>query len=330
MPNTNLDVLATTHARYVKGPVTDGVTDSSPFYFLLKKKGTIKYSQHGTQYGPGVLRNLRHDIKKWGGTDVKSIPIPRLFTNWAFDWCGYMSQWATIEWDMLENKGEEAIADLYQETADALLDDWANFVNGLLFADGSSESPPGLLGLPAFMKATGTYGGLAQTAAPWQPYVLHGTTGIVGKTFESHPYAYMRQATTTLATRGLNPQSGRPSNRPDFCITDLSAYNHIVNYHTTAFGQAPMAVNEETFGMGWRNFVFEGIDVYYDSACTDQTMYFLTMKDMEWVFQTKSMFATATHKIPQPIGSEAHQTWTKCALVCRSPRRQAIITNLGV
>jgi hypothetical protein len=329
MANANLDVIATTHAKYVKGPVTDGVTTSSPFYFLMKEKGRLKYGIPGTTYGPGVLRTAQHDIRKWGGMDVKPIPIPRMFTNWQHDWCGYFSQWATIEWDMLENRGEEAIANMYQETADAVIDDWANFMNTLLFADGSSETPAGLVGLPGFMKATGTYGGIAQTNDYWQCNTLTGSA-ISGKTFESHPYAYMRRAMMNTANKGVTPNGGRPTNKPDFCITDQSAYEHIVNYHTTAFGYQPMAVNEKTFGMGWRNFIFEGMDVYYDNGCTDQTMYFLTMKDMEWVFQTKSMFATATHKIPQPIGTEAHQTWTKMALVCRSPRRQAVITSLGV
>lgn len=325
--NTNLDVIATTHARFVKGPVTDGVLTASPFFYLLKQRGKMKYSVPGTQYGPGVLRYDTHVINKWGGADVKQIPIPRLFTNWAADWCGYFSQWATIEWDMLENRDEEAIADLYQETQDAVRDDWAVFVNNLLFTDGSSESPPGLIGLPGFVKTTGTYLTIAQTNAYWQSNVITGSS-ISGKTFESHPLAYIRRLANNIGAKGKT-DGPMPNNRPDFAITTQSAYEHIINY-MQSFMNIPVSVNQETFGMGWRHAVIDGVEIYYDPNCTSQTLYMLTMKNMEWVFQTKSMFATATHKIPQPIGSEAHQTWTKTALVNRSPRTTGAITSLGV
>lgn len=327
MANSNLDVIATTHARYVKGPVTDGVLTASPFYYLLKQKGKMKYGVSGTQYGPGVLRYASHVINKWGGADVKQIPIPRLFTNWQVDWSGYFSQWATIEWDMLENKGEEAIADLYQETQDAVRDDWAIFLEGLLFTDGSSESPPGLLGLPAFVKATGSYAGIAQTNSYWQSNIIAGNS-IAGKTFESHPIAYIRRLLNNIGIKGKS-DGPMPNNRPDFAITTQSAYEHLLNYYTS-YANIPLTVNAETVGMGWRHVIVDGVEVYYSPSCTSQTLYMLTMKDMEWVFQTKSMFATATHEIPQPIGSEAYQTWTKCALVNRSPRRTGAITSLGV
>jgi hypothetical protein len=325
--NTNLDVIATTHARFVKGPVTDGVLTASPFYYLLKQRGKVKTGVPGTKYGPGVLRYDTHTISKWSGAEVSQVPIPRMFTNWEHEWCGYYSQIASIEWDLMENKGEEAIAEMDAEQKQAMKDDWEVFVNGLLFADGSSETPIGLSGLPAFVKATGTYGGIAQTNDYWKANILTGS-GISNKTFETHPVAYTRRLLNTVGNKGKS-SGGKPNNRPDFAITTLAMYEHFLNYFE-AKGQTVITSNQETVGLGWRNVMIDGLEIYWDNSCTAQTMYMLTMKDMEWIFQTKAMFATATHKVPQPIGSEINQTWTKCALVCRQPRRTGAITSSGI
>jgi hypothetical protein len=327
MANANLDVLATTHAKYVKGPVTDGVLTASPFYYLLKQRGKMKYGVSGTKYGPGVLRFDTHTINKWGGSNVSAVPIPRMLTNWEHDWVGYYSQWASIEWDLLENKGEEAIAEMYATHQQAMKDDWEVFINGLLFTDGTSETPAGLAGLPAFVKATGTYGGIAQTNDYWKANILTGS-GISGKTFETHPVAYTRRLLNTIGNKGKS-SGGKPNNRPDFAVTTLAMYEHFLNYFE-AKGQTVITANQETVGLGWTNVMIDGMEIYWDNGCTSQAMYMLTMKDMEWVFQTSSMFGTATHEVPQPIGSEINQTWTKCALVCRQPRRTGAITTSGI
>ncbi len=324
----NPDVSAATHQKFVAGPVTDAVLKATPFLNEVKKRGNIKYGVGGTEYQPPPIRKGQMPIGPWTGYNIGIVPEPQLFATPSFPFTGYISQWVFLEWNRLANQeGNTRIADMYAEYLKAEKGDWAVYFNSLFFSDGSTATPAGLLGLPSFMKASGTYGGLNQSNAWWQPVRLDGSTGLANRTFATDPLAYLERLMNNIAQLGASTGVAI-DNRPDFGMTTQTMFEHLKMTFANRTYQAA-TVNTESVGMNFINVMAVGATIYWDPGCTANTLYVLRLDDAELVFQTEKMFGTKTYYQEQPIG-EAHQTFTKGNFVYRDVRSAGMLYNSGV
>jgi hypothetical protein len=324
---------AMTRTAFIRGPVVDAITNRTPFYAALKRRGKIKFRQGGLTIRPPAIRYKNPSVQGWDGRNQLQVVELDLHAYAEHGWVGYVHNYIDNKYDQLENQGPEALHDEDEANAEAVEQMWVNHFDDVLFDNGTSSTPVALSGLESFMKITGTYGGLSQAAQDanslywWGPTVINGTTALTPRTFKTDPKAYLKNLANTIGNRGVSSSLSNEAG-PDFGITTQTIWEHIASYYEEK-ARIPMTVSTETVGMNARMIRAEGMDIYWSSSCPASTFYALSMKDLTMYLQTGEWFVTRDLQIADPIG-ELHQTYFKGQLVTNNPRAHGKITNISV
>lgn len=325
----NPDITAATIYKYVNGPVQDNVLTKTPLMNGIKKYGTTKKGVGGTRYQPPAIRTSGQSPVGFNGRNLLSIPDPVMYTTVVQDWVGAITQYMTLEWDTWENRpGDTRLFDRNKQTLKDIKADWGPYWETKIWLDGSSASPASWLGLPAFLKNTGTYAGLAQTNSYWQPYIIDGSSGISGKTYANDPIAYIRRARNTLGTRGAGTGLSINGDSSVKGFTTQSMFEHLMSYHQ-AQGFSPITVNTDDVGFNFVNVVEVNTPIYWSPNATSAQMALLDMEGFELVFQTDDMMTVRVSESIQPIG-QITQMYTKGLLNHNNPWHCGLISNSGV
>jgi hypothetical protein len=330
MSSPNPDVQAATLSKYGNGEVKDNVLTKTPFLGAVEKFGEVMYSQGGVNYQPQAFRyNDGPGVEQWSGRGSHQIPDPVMYTNPTFEWTGGIVQYIDMEVDALENQaGDTRRFNLAKQRRKDIENDWQPYWEAKLWLDGSSLTPTYWLGVPAFLKATGTYGTLAQTNSYWAPYTLDGSSGVGSVTYANDPLKSIRYVVMGMAERGAGKGIRIEGEKSIRAFTTSAMYQHILSYHQSV-GNTPITVSTDEVGYNFANIVEHGVRIYYSPSATASEMAFLDFSEFEFVFQTPDMFKVRVSESIQPIG-QITQMYTRGQLVHRNPWKNGRIHTSGV
>jgi hypothetical protein len=330
MSSPNPDITASTIYKYVNGEVQDNVLTKTPFMNAVKKYGEIKKGVGGTRIQPPAIRTSGITPEAWTGRSLHQIPDPVMFTTIVFDWAGYITQYILLEWDKLENRpGDTRLFDRNKQVAKSIKADWGPFWETKVWLDGSSATPAGIIGVPGFMKATGTYGGLTQASAgtPWAPVRLAGT-GISGKTYANDPIAYICNVRNTMAIRGAGTGLTMDGDNSVKAFTTQVMWEHLRSFHQ-AQSFSPVTVKTDDVGFNFMNIVECNTPIYWSPNATSAQMNFFDFEEFTLWFQTDDMLEVRVSESIQPIG-QITQLYTKTSLTYGNPWKAGQIHTSGV
>lgn len=330
MSSPNPDITASTIYKYVNGPVQDNVLTKTPFMNAIKQYGEIKKGVGGTRIQPPAIRTSGITPEAWTGRSLHSIPDPVMYNTLVFDWAGYITQYILLEWDKLENRpGDTRLFDREKQVAKDIKADWGPFWETKVWLDGSSATPAGIIGVPGFMKASGSYGGLTQASAsvPWAPVRLSGT-GISGKTYANDPVAYIRNVRNTLAIRGAGNGLSINGDSSVKAFTTQTMFEHLMSFHQTQ-GYTPITVKTDEVGFNFVGVVECNTPVYWSQNATSAEMNFFDFSEFTLWFQTDDMLEVRVSESIQPIG-QITQLYTKLCLTYGNPWKAGQIHTSGV
>lgn len=331
MASPNPDVAVSSITKYMNGKVDNNTLLKSPLVWWLENKGTVKYGVGGVSYTPQAHIYQMQDPYGWNGRNMGSFPDPVMFRNPVHQWCGYIVQYMTLLWDQWENKeGDTRRFDREEEILKAYKKRWDQFFEAKFWLDNSTASPAGVVGIPGFMKGSGTYGTLTQSVSTnpaWTPTLLDGTSGLSGKPFASAPIDVLRRLINNHAQKGASSSVGI-TDRPSVGFTTQAIYEHLLSYHT-AKAFTPVTVKTDEVGFNFANVVELNVPIYWSPQATSAQIQLLNPEDFEIVFQSPKKIMVRMSEPDQPLG-ELVQMFNKFLLCCKSPYNQAQLHTAGV
>ena len=330
MSSPNPDVQAATLTKYGNGPVKDNVLTKTPFLGAVKKFGEIMYSQGGVNYQPQAFRyNSGPGVEQWTGRGLHQIPDPVMYTNPTFEWTGAIVQYIDLKVDELENQsGDSRRFNLAKQRRKDIENDWEPYWEAKFWLDGSSLTPTYWLGVPAFLKSTGTYGTIAQTNSYWQPATLDGSSGVNSVTYANDPIKSIVNVRNTMAIRGAGKGLMIGGDSSVIAFTTQAMWEHLRSFHQS-IGYTPITVSTDEVGINFANIVECNTKIYWSPSATSAEMALLDMSEFELIFQTPDMFTVRVSDSIQPIG-QITQMYTRGQLVHRNPWKNGRIHTSGV
>lgn len=332
MSSPNPDVAVSTISKYVNGPVKNNTLTKWPLYWWIDKKGKTNHSVGGVNIQPQAHAYQVQSPTRWSRGYTGTFPDPVNFRSPTHNWGGYIVQYFIYQWDVLENQaGDTRRFDRKAKVLELVKKAWMPFYETKFWLDETASSPTGLGGLPAFMKASTTYGGLTQNATThpaWTPTRLDGTTtGITGKTFANDPIAILRRLINTHSQKGASTGLGI-TDRPSVGFTTMAMFEHLLAYHT-AKAFTPVTVKTDEVGFSFANVVELNIPIYWSPSATSAQLQLLNPEDMVLDFQTDEDIKVRMSEPDQPIG-QVIQLYNKLCFYCENPYNQAQLHTSGV
>lgn len=331
MASPHPDNAVASITKYINGKVDNNTLLKSPLTYWIENKGTVNYGIGGISITPQAHAYQVNDPSGWNGRNLGTFPDPVNFRNPVHQWCGYITQYMTLEWEALENQaGDTRRFNRREEVLKLYKKRWDQFFESKFWLDNTSASPPGIVGLPGFMKGTGTYGTLTQSTSTnpaWTPTLVDGATAISGKTFATDPMAYFRRVVFNHAQKGASTSIGI-TDKPAIAFTTQAIFEHLLSYHT-AKGFTPITVSTDEVGFNFGNVVEMGVRVYWSPQATSAQIQFLNPEDFVLDFQTDKRVVVRMTEPDQPIG-QCVQMYNKLCFYCKSPYNQAQLHTAGV
>jgi len=319
--HTNPAVAKFNHELWTKNVLIDATTEAHSLYLKLKEKGKMVKGRGGTEIKADPVRKTRLSVSAWNGVNKQNAIEPDIWDIPTHGWTGRILNLTLKDWDELANQGEEQINDHRQSILDAAKEDWQAALGGDVHVDGSALEIPLLTGLPGFVKATTTYGGLDQTQDFWKANLITGAQ--YTSNFVTNPYIYI----SNLGRLCQHGSSHDGKNRPDYVLFSRGVYGHVANYLETNFKR--VIVQKPKYEYGHETMVIDGYEVDWDINLTADLFYMLNTNFMKWYYQSKVSMDSEDKRVLNPPGT-LFQFRSKHQFVCTSPRHQGKCSTLGV
>lgn len=255
--------------HYIKGCV-DSITEESPVYNAIKKKGTVKYNRKGrkvewrarNERGTSVVNYSRDTELTFTPNDPTVQPV--------LEWAGQAAS-RTIAWRDVELcGGEQELWDLMESESDWLVsDNVESFEDDVYLASGNASNVSDVEGFAGFIAESGTYAGitLSGTAGTWNGNSITGTE------FSTNPKNFLMQGCLE-ASRGALKKQGQ--------ITDIfctrTQWQQIFDDTSDRFRGAMGTTSVE---LGASTFTFNGADITWDDSCPASTIYGINAKKIK-------------------------------------------------
>lgn len=329
------DFIRATRNRYSKY-VSDGILEDYVLFKELQKANGPPRRYSGVMGNEaGIISGVggqdfewrvfkaRMASGRWGPATEISPSTPQILQHPKVSMGGYQVAYAIGTFETLSLDTEEEFVPLLKLYEQMATREWYMLFNEQAYKDNSASSPAGWGGLAAFVANTGTYATnitLSDTYA--KPYVFDYSAS--GQSFAVTALDRFTEVVNN-ATHG-DTQSGPDvpevafANRSDWqkmhsLISDL---HRIVN------------VNEDMLKLGFKNFTYQGVRVYWDDEMTDQALkkvYILNMHSLGLVHAGKQLFmfdtGTTLEGILQVLNVGVH----KGQMICTNTRKNGLIDN---
>ena len=325
-----------THELFVKNRIADGVLEANVFFDAAKQRGNISYNVGGTE-----IVHLHHyktnSVGTWGPLLDETWSQPDNHVRAVHQWGGVFAQYMIDEWDKLANVGQsEALANMQTEFLKNLEDDVNQYYEDYMFLDGLSLSPGGIGGLAAFMKKTGTYGGISQASGnaignTRKAQVLDGSVALTGGTltatdsrYTNTDYPMVKKYWSTLFTR-CDRGVKKGGNKIDACFMGR---NEWLEMHQAIELQRRVISDSSKIKVGHENFEWMGKPFFWSDSCQANTGYAINFNTIFFKVQTSKLAVSKSHKIPMPM-VDVHQLYAKLQMYCDNPRMNGVIISMG-
>jgi hypothetical protein len=317
---SHAQVLAATHQEYIRG-IADGYTEDNVGFHLLEKKGRVRRNVGGDYAEWRVRKQTNSTVSDYGGGHEELVFTRENYYDIAkLNYKGYKGTYELPWWDIVSNKGDEAVFNLQREELEWLRSDIMEKMNDGFWDDGTADNANGFEGIQAFVKQTGTYANISQTNTYWQGQTVAGASG-PNSSFATD--AIERMATAFVNANRGGGRKGRMG-KVDCWTTDRATWVvvHSAIQTNERFGYG---TDKSTANAGFENILVLGRPMYWDDSHPANTMYGLNFSTMELVCATKDMLVPDSKLLMSPkvyVGTAV----CKALIRCNSPRYNVSIT----
>ncbi|MGL1921980.1 MAG: phage major capsid protein [Hyphomicrobiales bacterium] len=261
------DIMATSLKSYSK-KIADNITKEHPLFHILKKKGNMNIADGGTSIVETLEVNLNQTVKWFSGYETLDISPSEILAEAEYDWRQLS---ANVTWsglDKIKNSGKSRIHNFVTTKIKNAEKSMQNEMGMAVFysnTENDGKSIGGLQHLISDNPEVGTIGGINAADHIWwrnQKVSVNGYTGSAAS-----------KDTIVQAMNKMGIACKRGSDKIDLICADENFYLFFLEsiQEKQRFTNASLAkVGFETV-RHWGS----GGDVFYDSECPEDHMYFI-------------------------------------------------------
>lgn len=301
-------VAAATIQIYVDRQWYDQFFNGRPLWSRLK--GKAKDVTGGTELRVPLMMAANSTAGSYAGYDQLDTSAQQPFANAAFNNKQYSVSITISGAEETKNRGDAQIMDLLQGLEMNARESIFNTMTTDAFGDGTGNGSKALDGLAIQIDSTGTLGGINQSTFSWWASTEDAMGGAL-------TLAQMRNTYNDITI-------GEPDDGATFMVTTQ-------NIHEAYEGllQPDMRFTSTSKGDGsFQNLLFRGTPVFFDPACTSQTMYYINEKYLQLRVQTGRSFKTTEFVRPANQDARVAQVLFMGNLVNLARRRHGKITGI--
>jgi len=316
-----LDDLYTTTWNNRKAGLTDQIFTSTEFYRQMKSRGGIKLNGTGGRYLEIPLAYAKNEtVKSIGRGDTVSLSETLFQTMAQFEWKYLTGSIVRYFVDESKNKSLQQHINWVNVKIDNLRDSLTDYLETMLFGDGTGNSSKDFEGLQNLIDATPTVartvGNIAQTTYTWWQNRQKTSSGAAS--------VYMLSDMRNLA----NTQSeGKTRQMPNLIITtqtvaelfddELLEQRQIVN----------LGVNDPE---GKGTSAWKGIPITWSIQCPSSNMYMLNTQYIGLNIDPDVNFMMTDWKsIPNQVNDRVAQVVTKGNMITSRRKSLGVLTGIA-
>lgn len=312
-----LDTMYSTTWQDMKDSAVDQIYNARPFWWWMNSKGR-KEPQSGGRFLGQQLNYAKNDtvksIGKYGTVSMNPTdPLTTAVYNWKYTAGSIQRSWIEDQ----QNSSEYEMIDRAANAMDNLILSLQDALAQMLFGDGTGNNGLDMEGLlahiPVSPTTSPTLGGIATSATLntwWQNQSITATGPM-----DVYLLADLRRL-IRLVSEGVD--------YPDLLLTTSAIFEgyeaEVLEFYRTD--------NRKATDMGFENFTFKGITMFWDNLCPATNVYAPNTKYLKLKYDPRVEFAmTEWKQIPNQLDRVAQVVWAG-NLLSSQRRRQGVLTGV--
>ena len=301
-------VEASTIQIYVDRTWFDQFFNGRPL--LARLKGKLRSLPGGSELRVPLMQSANATSGSYSGYDLLDTAAQQPFSNAAFTWKQYSVSITYSGREQHQNRGESQILDLIEGLTMNAKESLFNTMSTDSFGDGTGNNSKALAGLAIQIDSTGTVGGIAQSSFSWWASTEDAMGGAL-------TLAQMRNTYNDIT-------QGEPDDGATFMVGTQAvheAYEGLL--------QPDMRFTSTEKGDGsFRNLLFRGTPVFFDPACTTQTLYYVNEKYLQMRVASGREFKMTEFVRPANQDAYVAQVLFMGEIVNKARRKHGKITGI--
>lgn len=304
--NSNYDVILTSTLEAYRKTFTDNVFIDLPLTNFLTSRDRMRMDQ-GAKILEPLMTSQNSTAGSYSGYDTLSLTAQEGLDTAEYAW---KQLYATIAINGLEEgqnqEGDTRIINLLNAKIKQAEMSVKDYMNSMLFADGTGNSSKDWNGLANLIDSTGTVGNIAYSAfTDWASTETPGST--------------RSDDTWTTAYNAVS----NGTDRPDALFTTQTLWE---SYESGLVPQLRYTSNSEADGR-FQNLLFKGAPVFWDRDCTSGVTYFVNSKYIGIVGMNGKWFTNTPFVKPSDKDARYSQILVYGNLVVNNRARHGKITG---
>lgn len=313
--NSNYDyLLSTTAEKYAQRRLTDVIFTARPLTWWLSEKDRIRFDDGGSKileplvYGTHTKNT---NVGSYSGTDTLGLNATDQFSAAEYNWKQYYASVTLTGIDEAKNNGESAMVNLLEAKFMQAEESIKEYMNEMLYLDGSGNTNKDWNGLAAIVAATdpapGSLGNIAVAGNTWWQSYIEATAAAL-------TVPYMTTAYNTVS---------KGNDKPDFIMTTQTLFE---KYEGLVQPSLRFQDNKAA-DAGFENLMFKGAPIMFDSYCQAGVMYFLNSKYIGLVGHKDVWFKNRGWTFPDNVDARYLLLTSYGNFTCRNRIRQGKLTG---
>lgn len=280
-PNINYGQLLTTTLNNAAPKIVDNVLNNHPLFAKLQAKGNIIKESGGANFHEKLDYASNDTVQFQGAYDTLNTNVQDVITTASFAQKIMTGTVTTSDLELKQNAGSEKIVDLLMSKTKNLKSSLENAMGTAVYGDGTGTSGKDIGGLQLLIAdapTSGTVGGINRANYTfWQ-----------NKLYDFSVESVTPSATTIQSAMDslyLRCQA-QAASIPDLIMAD----NVYFTYFKASLNTIQRITNDEKGSLGFRGYMYNGSDVFFDPECPASHMYFLNTNHIFLKYLGKSLF----------------------------------------
>lgn len=311
-----LDSLYSSTWQEMQGRAWDQIYSARPFYWWLYSNERMETQNGGRFIGVQLNYAKPGTAKSIGRAGTINIQPVDPLTTAVYNWKYVANSVQRLFVDDQQNSSEYEIIDRVQNAVDNCILDLQDTLAQMCFGDGSGNGGLDIEGLDKHITTTPTVdnglGGINNATHTWWRNIQNTSLGAM----DVYLLADLRKLLRSVSD-GVD--------YPRLLLTTADIFEayeaEVLEFYRTD--------NRKATDMGFENFTFKGVTMFWDALCGAGRVYAINDKYMKLKYDPRVMFAmTEWKQIPNQLDRVA-QVVLAANLVTTQRRRQGVTTGIA-
>lgn len=316
-----LDTLYTTTWWARRSEISDAVFTTTPFYYLMSRKGRMQSQAGGTRLEIPIEYDTNPTVKWVGKGGTVELTDTDPLTVASEVWRYLAINVTRYGVDEQQNQGKYQIKRMVTVKLDNAKKTLIDKLETSLF---TAQTGAAMNGLPTIIAddptASVSIHGINQSSYSWWRNQYQDMTAYPMDTYLRD---YMENMYNTIGAKGQSV-----SNTPDMLVTTQTVYE---TYVEECFELLNIQITDKKLAdLGFGDMSFKQKPLTWSPACPSGKMYFINFATLFLLYDPTRWFMMTDWKdIPDQIEDRVAQILCALQLICSSRRHQGVLFNLA-